>query len=85
MLKIIVTKQNSDGTYDEVGMNNRTLFSHYTTVRGAMKYGVLPYGKGKAIRVEVYPGGLTDICNWILYFDKDGKRVYNNDLRAFNN
>lgn len=77
MLKIIVTKQNNDGSYDSVGMNNRALFSHYKTVKNAVKFGALPYAKGKPCRVEIYPGGLTQECNWVIYFDAQGKRIFN--------
>jgi hypothetical protein len=49
-----VTKQNADGSYDEVGMNNRCIISGYKTFRNAFKYGINPFGNGKTVRVEVY-------------------------------
>ena len=76
MLKIIVTKQNKDGSFDEVGMNNRALFSNYKTLKNAIKFGAKPFANGKACRVEVFPGGLTETCNWVLYFDSKFNRIY---------
>ena len=32
-MKLIVTKQNDDGSFDDVGINNRALFSKYLTVK----------------------------------------------------
>lgn len=54
MSKYIVTRQNDDGSYDEVGMNNRCIISGYKTFRNAFKYGINPFGNGKRVRVEVY-------------------------------
>lgn len=55
-MKFVVTRQNPDGTYDEVGMTNRTVISGYKTIRNAMKYGVIPFGRGRKCRVEQYIG-----------------------------
>lgn len=54
MARYIVTRQNADGTFDEVGMNNRMLISDYKTYRNAYKYAINPFGRGKLCRVEVY-------------------------------
>ena len=53
-MKLILTRQNPNGTYDEVGMNNRTVITGYKTVRNAIKYRVLPFGQGRPVRVEEY-------------------------------
>ena len=37
-MKVIITKQNKDGSFDQVGMINRRLFSHYKTINGALRY-----------------------------------------------
>ena len=37
-MTVIVTRQNQDGSYDEVGMRNRRLYSHYSTIKGARRY-----------------------------------------------
>lgn len=55
-MKAIVTKRNADGSYDEVGMNNRALFSHYKTKQGLLRYGVKPFANGRTCRVEIYYG-----------------------------
>ena len=75
-MKIIVTKENVDGTYDDVGTNNRALISGYKTLKNAMKFGVMPFANNKAIRVEIYPhGNIYAECNWVIYFDSNGKRI----------
>lgn len=75
-MKIIVTKQNANGTYDSVGMSNRALFSEYKTLRGAIKYGARTFANNRPFRVEVYPSGnIYDECNWILEFNAQGERV----------
>ena len=75
-MKIIVTKENADGTYDDVGTNNRVLISGYKTLKNAMKFGVKPFANNKPIRVEIYPHGNIYVeCNWVIYFDSNGKRI----------
>lgn len=74
-MKIIVTRQNSDGTFDECGMNNRALFSNYKTLKNALKFGAKGFANGTPCRVEVYPGGLYETCNWVLFFDANFNRV----------
>jgi hypothetical protein len=54
-MQYIVTRQNADGTYDEVGMRNRTVVSGYKTYAGALRYAIKPFGQGATVRVEVYP------------------------------
>lgn len=55
--KYLVTRQNTDGSFDEVGMNNRTIVSGYKTYRNAFRFGINPFGRGRVCRVEVYYGG----------------------------
>lgn len=75
-MKIIVTKENADGSFDNVGTNNRALFSNYKTLKNAIKFGAVPYADGKKIRVEVYPtDNIYAECNWVIYLDSDGRRV----------
>jgi hypothetical protein len=74
-MKIIVIKQNTDGSYDEVGMNNRAFFSHYQTLRNAIKHGAKMFANGKPCKVEVYPAGIYEECNWVLFFDAKFNRV----------
>lgn len=49
----IVTKMNDDGTFDNVGMNNRAPVSHLTTENGIMRW-AREYARGKTFRVEFY-------------------------------
>ena len=55
-MKIIYTKANKDGSYDEVGMNNRRLTSDYTTTRGFIRYGIPTDFYGNTLRLEVFYG-----------------------------
>lgn len=55
--RYLCTKQNADGTFDEVGMNNRTIISGYKSWSTALRYGVRRWaGEGRCVRVEVYYG-----------------------------
>ena len=75
-MKIIVTRENADGTYDDVGTNNRALISGYKTLKNAMKFGVMPFANGKSIRVEIFPhGNIYAEFNWVIYLDSNGKRI----------
>lgn len=75
MLKIIVTRQ-VNGKFQDCGMNDRTIFSHYKTLSNALRYGAKRFANGKPCRVEVYPSGnIYAPCNWVLYFDAGFKRV----------
>jgi hypothetical protein len=55
-MKIICTRQNLDGSYDEVGTNNQFLTSQYKTVSGFLRYGVPDTYKNKKIRLQVWRG-----------------------------
>lgn len=54
--KYIVTKQNKDGSFDEVGMNNRTVVDGLTTYGRTFRYRIKPFGNGRVCRVEVFCG-----------------------------
>lgn len=56
MTTYILTRQNNDGSYDEVGMNNRCIIRGYKTYRNAFKFGINPFGRGRTVRVEQYAG-----------------------------
>lgn len=68
-MQYIVTRQNADGTYDEVGMNNRAVISGYKTYAGAVRYGIKPFGRGVTVRVEVYPSNLYKAPVDIFYIN----------------
>jgi hypothetical protein len=56
-MRAIITRPNTDGSYDEVGMNNRMLTGEYKTRWGLLKYSLPKWWKGK-IRVEIYRGSI---------------------------
>jgi hypothetical protein len=66
-MKAIVTRQNADGTYDSVGMNNAYLTSQYRTIKGLLRYGIAKHFKG-LIRIELYFGN--------LYQEKPDKTIF---------
>ena len=68
-MQYVITRQNEDGTYDEVGMRNRTVVSGYKTYRGALQYAIKPFGRGTFVRVEVYPSNLYKAPVDIFYVD----------------
>ena len=52
MAQFIVTRKNSDGSFDDVGMNNRYLTSHYKTLNGLLRYGISEQWKTAGFRVQ---------------------------------
>lgn len=68
-MKAIVTRPNTDNTYDEVGMNNRYLTSRYRTEKGLLRYGIAKHFKGK-IRVEIYYGNIYGKPDKTIYVDR---------------
>jgi hypothetical protein len=59
-MRAIVTLQNADGTYDEVGMNNRTLIGHFSR-EGTVFRRAFTYARGKPHRVELFMGDRLDV------------------------
>ncbi len=55
-MKIICTRQNKDGSYDEVGMRNRFLTSSYKTTNGFIRYGIPTNFYGNTLKLEVFYG-----------------------------
>lgn len=53
MHKVIVTRINEQGTYDEVGMRNRTVITGLTSVPGIL-HRARTFANGKSFRVEWY-------------------------------
>ena len=60
MSKFIVTRKNKDGSFDNVGMNNRYLTSEYRTLSGLIRYGISEQWKQYGFRVQ-------DINDKVLY------------------
>lgn len=67
-MKAIVTRQNPDGSFDEVGMNNRTVFGPYRAQRTIEKLAAEFAGR-RGYRVELYR---TDS----IYGEPDDVRFY---------
>jgi hypothetical protein len=55
-MKIIYTKQNAKGEYNEVGMTDRGLSSDYSTTRNFLRYGLPSNFYGNTVRLEVFYG-----------------------------
>ena len=55
-MKIIYTKQNAKGEYNEVGMTDRGLSSDYSTTRNFLRYGLPSNFYGHTVRLEVFYG-----------------------------
>ena len=60
MSKFIVTRKNKDGSFDNVGMNNRYLTSKYKTLSGLIRYGISEQWKQNGFIVQ-------DINENVLY------------------
>ena len=65
-IKFIVTRKNKDGTFDQVGMNNRFLTSNYKTLKGLLKYGISDQWKQTGFKVESFIDVYSDPLN--VYF-----------------
>lgn len=59
-MKAILTKQNDNGTYDSVGMRNRSIVSNYATKKGLLRFAVKPFGNGRKVRVEILGSSIYD-------------------------
>ena len=53
-MKAILTRQNPDGTFDEVGMNNRMLIE----TKRALVQTAQAFGNGRKVRVEYFAHGI---------------------------
>ena len=69
MTTYIITKQNADGSYDEVGMRNRTLITGYKTMAGALRYGIEPFARGCIARVEIFRGSVYGNISDIRFYN----------------
>jgi hypothetical protein len=55
-MKYLVTRQNPDGSYDEVGMNNRTIFEGKSYPQILRK--ISAWANGRSVRIEEYPSSI---------------------------
>lgn len=69
-MKILVTRQNEDGTYDACGMNNRFIVSGYKTIYTAIRYRLQPYCKPGIYRIEMF-NGIFDSPVMTIYWTKE--------------
>lgn len=53
-MKAIITRRNNDGSFDEVGMNNRILTGQYKLLCNLVKFGVPEHFKNHECRFELY-------------------------------
>ena len=69
-MKGVVTRQNEDGSYDEVGMSNRAVFGPFKR-SGYLTKKAREFGRGRTVKVEVFFNGNihqdTPDVVWFLY------------------
>lgn len=51
-MKVIVTRQNPDGTFDNVGMNNRFVTASYQSIASLLRYGIPSHWQAVGYRVQ---------------------------------
>lgn len=51
----IATRQNEDGTYDEVGMNNRAIMPGYSQRWRIVRW-AREFGQGRKVRIQSFSG-----------------------------
>ena len=66
MAQFIVTRKNSDDSFDNVGTNNRYLTSSYKTLAGLIRYGVSEQWKIAGFSVQ-------DVNDRVLYQSPENK------------
>jgi hypothetical protein len=72
-MKFIITRQNSDGTFDEVGMNNRYVTGGYMSQRTLIRYGIPMHWQLAGVRIEGYKrDSVLGEPDWVSYYTKLG-------------
>lgn len=56
-MRAIISRQREDGTYADVGMNDRTLTGSYKTINNIIRYGIPNHYKGRQVRLELFHDG----------------------------
>lgn len=56
--KYVITRQNTDGTFSDVGMSNRTVIDGLSTYGRTFRHRIKPFGNGRVCRVEVFYGSV---------------------------
>ena len=68
-MRAIITRPNEDGSYNEVGMNNRTVTGQYKTKKGLLRYGIPDHFKGK-LRIELFHLSILGNAYETFYYHK---------------
>lgn len=55
-MKIICTRQNKDGSFDEVAGDNKFVTRDYTTSNGFIRYGIPARFYGHKLKIDIYYG-----------------------------
>ena len=53
-MKVIATRRNPNGSYDEFGTRNTAYFNEFRTISGAMRHGAVPFSKGVKTKIDFY-------------------------------
>ena len=69
-MKAIVTRQNEDGTFNEVGMNTRYISDEYKLLRNLLTFGVS--ARKGIYRLEIYHGNsIFGAPQRVIYVKRD--------------
>lgn len=66
-MRAIITKQNDDGTYNDVGMNNRYLSKPYSTERGLIRFAIPKFWTVHKVRLEIFGESIYGIPAKVIY------------------
>lgn len=55
-MKIICTRQNKDGSFDEAAGDNKFVALDYTTSNGFIRYGIPTRFYGHKLKIDIYYG-----------------------------
>lgn len=67
-MKAIITRARLDGSFDEVGMNNRTIIEGKS--RKDLQKKAVKYGNGSPVRVEFYYENVYTKPLFVVYLEK---------------
>ena len=67
-MRAIITRQNADGSYDGVGMNNRYLTKDYRLQHNLLTFGLS--ARVGTYRVEIFHGSIHRDPSKILYVER---------------
>jgi hypothetical protein len=77
-MRAIITRENRDGSFDNVGMNNRIVSRSYMSEAQLIRHAVVPYAESSPtgwVRVEVFRATLHGTPDSVFTFNGiTGKR-----------